>query len=105
MREMGELLRDVPIERRNQVYEKMASMDETERERFAELIAYAMASSPQSRGSAEARAAARGAREAAAPKVGAPAPEFTLGMLDRDERISLSACRGRPVGLIFGSYT
>lgn len=57
---------------------------------------------------------ARLAREAAAPEVGDPAPGFTLERLSAEgrrtgEMVSLrdhfSKGGGRPVGLIFGSYT
>jgi hypothetical protein len=46
-------------------------------------------------------------REAIAPNVGDPAPEFHLPMLrDRLRKIRLSDFKGdRPVALIFGSYT
>lgn len=45
-------------------------------------------------------------RNAAAPQVGDPAPDFDLALLDGDgERVRLSELRGKPVGLIFGSYT
>ena len=40
------------------------------------------------------------------PDEGSPAPDFDLALLDGDgERVRLSGLRGRPVGLIFGSYT
>jgi hypothetical protein len=47
------------------------------------------------------------AREALAPNVGDPAPDFELPVLgDRSQTVRLSDFRGkRPVGLIFGSYT
>ena len=53
---------------------------------------------------------ARVARERKAPRVGAPAPGFTLERLAADgsrtgETFTLSSVKGRPVGLIFGSYT
>ena len=57
---------------------------------------------------------ARLAREEAAPEVGEPAPGFTLERLSAEgkrtgEMVSLSGHfstdGGRPVGLIFGSYT
>ena len=46
-------------------------------------------------------------REARAPKVGDPAPDFALPVLSsRDEFVRLSDFRGqKPVALIFGSYT
>lgn len=54
--------------------------------------------------------AERLAREAAAPKIGDPAPDFELERLSPDgsrtgETLRLSSLRGRPVGLVFGSYT
>ena len=58
--------------------------------------------------------AGRLAREEAAPDVGQPAPDFKLERLSPEgkrtgEMVSLSDSfspgRGRPVGLIFGSYT
>ena len=37
---------------------------------------------------------------------GDPAPDFTLPLLDRSARVTLSSFRGqRPVVLVFGSYT
>ena len=53
---------------------------------------------------------ARVARERKAPRVGQRAPDFTLERLAADgsrtgETFTLSSLKGRPVGLIFGSYT
>jgi hypothetical protein len=50
------------------------------------------------------------ARQSRVPPVGSPAPDFELDMLDRQrkrtgETVRLSELRGRPVGLMFGSYT
>ena len=44
------------------------------------------------------------------PQVGEEAPNFELGLLDAtgarsDDRLSLSSLRGKPAGLIFGSFT
>jgi hypothetical protein len=40
------------------------------------------------------------------PKVGTPAPDFTLKTLDGKGEVTLSSFRGKqPVVLIFGSYT
>jgi hypothetical protein len=36
---------------------------------------------------------------------GDPAPDFSLATLDRASRVRLSQLRGRPVVLVFGSYT
>jgi len=62
------------------------------REKFAQLMAIA----------AE--------REKKAPAVGSLAPDFSLRRLGQDrrplaERVRLSELRGRPVALVFGSYT
>lgn len=45
-------------------------------------------------------------RNAAGPAPGTLAPDFDLPLIDSDdERVQLAAQRGRPVALIFGSYT
>jgi hypothetical protein len=50
--------------------------------------------------------AAMQAREEHAPRAGDPAPDFELPVLHGDGRtVRLSNLRGRPVALIFGSYT
>lgn len=38
-------------------------------------------------------------------RIGSPAPDFALDRLDRSGRATLSEVRGRPVVLVFGSYT
>jgi hypothetical protein len=58
----------------------------------------------------EAHMAEEKAREADVPKVGSMAPDFVADVLDRarkrtGETVRLSALRGTPVGLVFGSYT
>ncbi len=58
----------------------------------------------------EAHMAGEKAREAIVPKVGETAPDFAADVLDRDrkrtgERVRLSDLRGKPVGLVFGSFT
>ncbi len=58
----------------------------------------------------EAHMAEEKAREAIVPKVGTMAPDFVADVLGRDRRrtsetVTLSALRGKPVGLVFGSYT
>jgi hypothetical protein len=103
MPDIGELVQHLPTETQNQLYEKVALMDDAERERFAEEIARSLARYQHAM-SEEARAA-REARQARAPKVGQLAPDFDLATLEGDRRVSLQELRGRPVGLIFGSYT
>jgi hypothetical protein len=49
-------------------------------------------------------------REKTVPAIGDVAPDFDIKRLSEggkitDERVRLSAMRGRPVALIFGSYT
>ena len=44
-------------------------------------------------------------REEMAPKPGDEAPDFELPLLGGEGAVRLSALRGRPVALIFGSYT
>ncbi len=50
------------------------------------------------------------ARDARTPAVGSPAPDFQIERLSPEgkrtgEMFSLSSTRGRPVALVFGSYT
>lgn len=50
------------------------------------------------------------ARQAKVPQPGTPAPDFEIEVMDRErkrngETIRLSNLRGKPVGLLFGSYT
>jgi hypothetical protein len=52
----------------------------------------------------------RSERDATAPRVGEMAPDFSADRLDLEgkrtgDAFRLSTTRGRPVGLIFGSYT
>jgi hypothetical protein len=50
------------------------------------------------------------ARQVNVPVEGSEAPDFDLDVLDREsgrtgEKVKLSDLKGKPVGLIFGSYT
>jgi hypothetical protein len=50
------------------------------------------------------------AREALVPRIGSEAPDFVADVLGNDgnrtgETVRLSDLRGKPVGVIFGSYT
>ena len=58
----------------------------------------------------DAMAEDRRTRQARVPEIGKPAPDFEIDVLDRQRRrtgesVRLSALRGRPVALLFGSYT
>ena len=49
-------------------------------------------------------------RQSKVPQPGDDAPDFEIDVLDRDrqrtgETVQLSALRGKPVALMFGSYT
>jgi hypothetical protein len=49
-------------------------------------------------------------RQAQVPQPGDDAPDFEIDVLDRDhqrtgETVKLSSLRGKPVALMFGSYT
>lgn len=50
------------------------------------------------------------ARQVRVPQPGAEAPDFELDVLTRERgrsgaKVRLSSLRGKPVGLVFGSYT
>ncbi len=58
----------------------------------------------------DAHMATEKAREADVPKVASQAPDFVADVLGRDlgrtgEQVRLSELRGKPVGIVFGSYT
>lgn len=67
--------------------EFIARMDEPTRQAMTEVVGYALRVQGE------------------APPVGAPAFDFALKRLGSEEQVRLSEHRGRPVGLIFGSYT
>ena len=58
----------------------------------------------------KAHMATESAREADVPQIGAAAPDFVADVLGPNrqrtgEQVRLSELRGKPVGIIFGSYT
>ena len=58
----------------------------------------------------DARQARQKARQPDVPQPGTPAPDFEIEVMDRErkrngETVRLSNLRGKPVGLLFGSYT
>ncbi len=106
MANVDEVIKDLPTEYQTQIYEKMQAMSEAEQESFLEEVAAAIASSPYpERGAPKARFKEDVLRDETTPNVGEMAPDFELATLDGDARVRLSAHRGKPVGLIFGSYT
>ncbi len=80
---------DTPFEERKKIWLEISDMTEDE---------------------FDAMMAANKARHSRVPQVGTPAPDFEIERLDRDrkrtgEMVWLSALKGRPVALVFGSYT
>jgi|TARA_B100000315_G_scaffold170362_1_gene158914 hypothetical protein len=58
----------------------------------------------------DAMRAHQAARQEKVPQPGDDAPDFEIDVLDRDRKrtgktVQLSALRGKPVALMFGSYT
>jgi hypothetical protein len=105
--DIEEQINALPPEMRDRLMERMASMDEEQRARtLAQVRGMFGSMSPEQRGHLEHARAQMQGREDGAPQVGAVAPDFDLAVLDGDgARVRLSDLRGRPVGLIFGSYT
>ena len=80
---------DMPFDERKKVWLEISDMSEDE---------------------FDAMMAANKERRSRVPQVGTPAPDFEIERLDRDrkrtgEMVRLSALKGRPVALVFGSYT
>ncbi len=81
--------RQMPFEERKKVWLEISDMTEDE---FDAMLA------------------SNDARQSRVPAVGKPAPDFEIERLDRDrkrtgEMVRLSALKGKPVALVFGSYT
>ena len=81
--------RQMPFEERKKVWLEISDMTEDE---FDAMLA------------------SNDARQSRVPAVGTPAPDFEIERLDRDrkrtgEMVRLSALKGKPVALVFGSYT
>ena len=100
--QMEEMLKMMPEEMR----ERILAMDPAQREKVLERSRQAIGSMDD-----RAREAMREHRDQMqkrppAPEVGSEAPDFDLAVLDADgRRVRLRDLRGKPVGLIFGSYT
>ena len=80
---------DVPVEGRRKIWINLSGMTE---------------------GNFEQMFADQKLRQARVPAVGQPAPDFEAELLYRDrkrsgETVKLSDLRGKPVALVFGSYT
>ena len=101
------LLGELPPRIRDRVVERLKTASPVEREEMRLRIEQRMS---QADGGHMQRVRrdweARRESEVRAPEAGDPAPDFDLALLNGDgQRVRLSALRGRPVGLIFGSYT
>ncbi len=105
--DIEEQINALPPEMRDRLTERMASMDEEQRAQMLEQVRGMFGSmSAEQREQLGHTREQRQKREASAPQVGDIAPDFDLALLDGDgARVRLSDLRGRPVGLIFGSYT
>ncbi len=86
----------------NQVTEMETYERQRSRERLAKMLEKL---SPEIRDQVIRDGDARRAKEPTSVQVGDMAPDFDLPVLGSDERVRLSDLRGKPVGLIFGSYT
>lgn len=99
---IDDFLKDVPPE----IRERLASMDPETRLKMVERRHKMMESMND-----EARSHMHGAmtymrERPKGPEVGSLAPDFDLAVLgDGSERVRLADLRGKPVGLIFASYT
>ncbi len=105
MANVDDLINSLPTAYHLLVYEKMHAMSEAKQESFLEEVAAAIASYPGGGPTPKARSKEDVLRDETTPNVGEMAPDFELATLDGDARVRLSAHRGKPVGLIFGSYT
>lgn len=105
--DIEEQINALPPEMRDRLMERLASMDEEQRAQMLEQVRgmFGSMSAEQREHLAHTREQMQG-REASAPQVGDMAPDFDLAVLHGDgARVRLSDLRGKPVGLIFGSYT
>ncbi len=110
--DLAEQINALPNQMRDRIMERLEGVGEEQRARVLERVARMIASmTPEQR---EHLAEARKfmvQRNAKAPEIGDPVPDFDLALLDGPLQdgagagVRLSGLKGRPVGLIFGSYT
>lgn len=107
MAELNEdLIRGLPAEMQERIALQTKGLSPEERDRFGQHMAEMFATMPpEIRDLVQKEGAIRREREAASPNLGDEAPDFELALVDSSARVKLSALRGRPVGLVFGSYT
>lgn len=89
-----------------QMRERLMSMPPDERERKMARLRARLESMDEGSREAMKRVVTYMRQRPDPPEIGSEAPDFDLGVLDGDgARVRLRDLRGRPVGLIFGSYT
>jgi hypothetical protein len=101
-----DMIRALPAEMQERIHLQTKGLSPEEREQFGQRMAKMFASmAPDIRELVQKEGALRRQREEASPNPGDPAPDFELALLDGSATVKLSDLRGRPAGLIFGSYT
>ena len=111
-RELDEQINALPAGMRDRIMERLEGVGEDQRARVLEQVARMIAlMRPEQREHLAVTRRFMAQRNVKAPAIGDPAPNFDLALLDgalqdgAGGRVRLSALKGRPVGLIFGSYT
>ncbi len=100
------MLEALPAEMQVRMRERMAGLDEAGRERMRGRMAAAYgAMDDHTRTQMLKHVGLMREIQNGAPEVGEAAYDFDLRRLENEERVKLSDSKGRPVGLIFGSYT
>lgn len=107
MAELNEdLIRGLPAEMQERIQLQTSGLSPEERDRFSQRMAEIFATMPpEIRELVQKEGAIRREREAVSPSLGDEAPDFELELLNGAGQVKLSSLRGRPVGLVFGSYT
>ena len=101
-----DMIRALPAAMQERIHLQTKGLSPEEREQFSRRMASMFETMPpEIRELVQKEGALRRQREEASPNPGDPAPHFELALLDGSARVKLSDLRGRPVGLIFGSYT
>lgn len=105
--ELTDQINALPPAMRDRIVERLEGATEEERTRLLERAARMISSmTPEQREQLLEAQKFMAGRNAQAPEVGDPAPDFELALLDGDgATVRLSDLRGKPAGLIFGSYT
>ncbi len=100
------MLEALPAEMQVRMRERMDGLDEAGRERMQRRMASMYEQmDPRQREMMTKHVGLMREIQNGAPEVGDAAYDFDLRRLEGEERVRLSDSRGRPVGLIFGSYT